>query len=96
MYVIVTGDWKYNWNCYVGSITERISSNYWNLTIPLNIISLNSCTVTSNIYLKCSLAMKFRSSRKGKQKSPGRAASRSRSQPPTPGGRENVTQINMA
>ena len=32
---------------------------------------------------------------KGKQKSPGRAKSRSRSQPPTPGGREKVTQINV-
>ena len=32
---------------------------------------------------------------KGKQKSPGRATSRSRSQPPTPGGREKVTQINV-
>ena len=33
---------------------------------------------------------------KDKQKSPGRATSRSRSQPPTPGGREKVTQINGA
>ena len=33
--------------------------------------------------------------KKGKQKSPGRATSRSRSQPPTPGGREKVTQINV-
>ena len=33
--------------------------------------------------------------KKGKQKSPGRAISRSRSQPPTPGGREKVTQINV-
>ena len=32
---------------------------------------------------------------KCKQKSPGRATSRSRSQPPTPGGREKVTQINV-
>ena len=32
---------------------------------------------------------------KGKQKSPGRATSRSRSQPLTPGGREKVTQINV-
>ena len=32
---------------------------------------------------------------KGKQKSPVRATSRSRSQPPTPGGREKVTQINV-
>ena len=32
---------------------------------------------------------------KGKQKHPGRAASRSRSQPLTPGGREKVTQINV-
>ena len=32
---------------------------------------------------------------KGKQKSLGRATSRSRSQPPTPGGREKVTQINL-
>ena len=32
---------------------------------------------------------------KGKQKSPGRATSRSRSQPPTPGGREKMTQINV-
>ena len=32
---------------------------------------------------------------KGKQKSPGRATSRSRSQPPTPGGKEKVTQINV-
>ena len=31
---------------------------------------------------------------KGKQKSPGRATSRSRSQPPTPGGRGKRTQIN--
>ena len=31
----------------------------------------------------------------GKQKSPVRATSRSRSQPPTPGGREKVTQINV-
>ena len=30
---------------------------------------------------------------KGKQKSPGRATSRSRSQPPTPRGREKVTQL---
>ena len=33
--------------------------------------------------------------RKGKQKSPGRATNRSRSQPLTPGGREKVTQINV-
>ena len=32
---------------------------------------------------------------KSKQKSPGRATSRSRSQPPTPGGREKVRQINV-
>ena len=32
---------------------------------------------------------------KGKQKSPGRATSRHRSQPLTPGGREKVTQINV-
>ena len=32
---------------------------------------------------------------KGKQKSPKRATSRSRSQPPTPGGREKVTQIKV-
>ena len=32
---------------------------------------------------------------KGKQKSPGRATSRSRNQPLTPGGREKETQINM-
>ena len=32
---------------------------------------------------------------KGKQKSPGRATSRSRSQPLIPGGREKVTQINV-
>ena len=32
---------------------------------------------------------------KGKQKSPERATSRSRSQPPTPGGREKVTQFNV-
>ena len=32
---------------------------------------------------------------KGKQKSPGRATSRSRSQLPTPGGREKVTQIKV-
>ena len=32
---------------------------------------------------------------KGKQKSPGRTTSKSRSQPQTPGGREKVTQINM-
>ena len=32
---------------------------------------------------------------KGKQKSPGRATSRSRNQSPTPGGREKVTQINV-
>ena len=32
---------------------------------------------------------------KGNQKSPGRATSRSHSQPLTPGGREKVTQINM-
>ena len=32
---------------------------------------------------------------KGKQKSPGRATSSSRSQPLTPGGREKVTQINV-
>ena len=31
----------------------------------------------------------------GKQKSPGRAISKSRIQPPTPGGREKVTQINV-
>ena len=34
-------------------------------------------------------------SQKGKQKSPGRATSRSRSQPPTLGGREKVTQNNV-
>ena len=33
--------------------------------------------------------------KKGKQKSPGRATSRSRSQPLTPGGREKVTRINV-
>ena len=33
--------------------------------------------------------------KKGKQKSPGRATSRSRSQTTTPGGREKVTQINV-
>ena len=33
--------------------------------------------------------------KKGKQKSPGRATSRSCSQPPTPGGKEKVTQINL-
>ena len=32
---------------------------------------------------------------KGKQKIPGRAESRRRSQPPTPRGREKVTQINV-
>ena len=32
---------------------------------------------------------------KGKQKSPGKATSRSRSQPPTPGGREKVTQVHV-
>ena len=32
---------------------------------------------------------------KGKQKSPGRPTSRRRNQPPTPGGREKVTQINV-
>ena len=32
---------------------------------------------------------------KGKKKSPGRAKSRSCSQPPTPGGREKVEQINV-
>ena len=32
---------------------------------------------------------------KGKQKGPGWAASKSRSQPPTLGGREKVTQINV-
>ena len=32
---------------------------------------------------------------KGKQKSQGRATSRNRSQPLTPGGREKVTQINV-
>ena len=32
---------------------------------------------------------------KGKQKSPGRATSRSRSRPVTPGGKEKVTQINV-
>ena len=32
---------------------------------------------------------------KGKQKSPGKATSRSRSQPLTPGGREKMTQINV-
>ena len=32
---------------------------------------------------------------KGKQKSPGRATSRRRSQPLTPGGREKVTQFNV-
>ena len=32
---------------------------------------------------------------KDKQKSPGRATRRSRSQPLTPGGREKVTQINV-
>ena len=30
-----------------------------------------------------------------KQKSPGRTTSRSHSQPPTPGGKEKVTQINV-
>ena len=33
--------------------------------------------------------------KKGKQKSPGRASSKSRSQPLTPAGREKVIQINM-
>ena len=33
--------------------------------------------------------------KKSKHKSPGRATSRSRSQPLTPGGREKVTQINV-
>ena len=33
--------------------------------------------------------------KRGKQKSPGRATSRSRSQPPTPGRREKVTQTNV-
>ena len=33
--------------------------------------------------------------KKGKQESPGRGTSRSRSQPVTPGGREKVTQINV-
>ena len=33
--------------------------------------------------------------KKGKQESPGRATSRSRIQPPTPGGREKLTQINV-
>ena len=32
---------------------------------------------------------------KGKQKSPGRATGRSRRQPPTPGGREKVAQIDV-
>ena len=32
----------------------------------------------------------------GKQKSPGNATSRSCSQPPTPGGREKVTQIKVS
>ena len=32
---------------------------------------------------------------KGKQKSPGRASSRSRSHRPTPGGREKVTQVKV-
>ena len=32
---------------------------------------------------------------KGKQKSPGRATSKSRSQPPTQGGREKVTRISV-
>ena len=34
-------------------------------------------------------------SQNGKQKSPGRATSRSRCQPPIPGGREKVAQINV-
>ena len=33
--------------------------------------------------------------KKGKQKSPGRATSRRRSKPLTPGGREKVTQITV-
>ena len=33
--------------------------------------------------------------KKGKQNSPGRATSRIRSQPLTPGGREKATQINV-
>ena len=39
--------------------------------------------------------MGLKTLKKGKQKSPGRATSRSRSQPLIPGGRETVTQINV-
>ena len=41
------------------------------------------------------LFSRFPFSQKGKQKSPGRATSRCRSQPLTPGGREKVTQTNV-
>ena len=34
--------------------------------------------------------------KKGKQNIPGRVTSRSRSQPPTPGGREKMTQTNVS
>ena len=49
------------------------------------------------IYDKCKLRYDINTAtlQKGKQKSPGRATSRNRSQLLTPGGREKVTQINM-
>ena len=48
-------------------------------------------TVAFSFHLSVVLEVK----KKSKQKSPGRATSRSRSQPPTPGGREKVTEINV-
>ena len=51
-------------------------------------------THVSNICTKANRTLGFLR-RKGKEKSPGRATSRSRSQPTTPGGKEKVTQINV-
>ena len=45
--------------------------------------------------LSLSLTITYSHDQKGKQKSPGRATSRSHSQSLTPGGKEKVTQINV-
>ena len=54
-------------------------------------VCLSGCRSTFISYHKCVTC----NNEKGKQKSPGRATSRSYSQPPTPGEREKVTQINV-
>ena len=54
----------------------------------------NGCLLTSEVVVWLSVLRRL-TIKKGKQKSPGRAISRSRSQPPTRGGREKATQINM-